>query len=96
MRTLNVMAATALVSMATGSALAQTPAPAKKGPSDVPMKCRTLSDPELSQCIRDSQTAPETSKQEPMRKREDTGTKSGTPTPATPPPSTKGGKPGEG
>jgi len=83
--------ATVVLAIASTAAFAQTPA--KKGPSDVPLKCRTLSEPDLSNCIRDAQSSPETSKQEPMRKRENPSGRpdiSPSPTP-TPPSKSKAG-----
>jgi hypothetical protein len=90
--------ATAVIVMSGTAAYAQSTTQDSRAVSDVPSKCRNLSDPERSQCIRDAQSAKESSKVEPSAKAKDDGKapKTGTPTPATPPASTKGGKPGEG
>jgi len=85
--------ATAILTIAATTAYAQTPA--KKGPSDVPLKCRTLSEPDLSTCIRDAQSSPEINKQEPVRKRENPSGRADAPStpsstsPATPTPASK-------
>jgi hypothetical protein len=85
--------AAALISVGSTAAYAQSQTQDSKAVSDVPSKCRNRPDPERSQCIRDAQSAKESSKVELSAKAKDDGKcpKTGTPTPATPPASTKCG-----
>jgi len=70
----------AVLVFAATAAFAQTATDKKT--SDVPLQCRTLSEPDRSICIREAQSPSENTGQTPVRGRENKGVPSGTPVPS--------------